>query len=280
MTLLSILHYSLGMSNNFSDSSRPGSARPSAVQSVDRAVSVLEILAHAGQAGVTEIAAELGVHKSTAFRLVAALEGRGLVEQDNDRGKYRLGLGLLRLAGATTARLDIVQEARPQAQRLAQETGETVNIAVLNDGAALYLDQISGSSSVQSHNWVGQRIPLHATSNGKTLLAGLSEDRVRSEAGPRLSAYTPETVTDFKTLLSQLARIRADGYAVVADELEIGLTAVAAPLRNAHGDVVASLSVSGPTFRFDEDAVDDAMRHVVTAAADVSSRLGWRQPAQ
>ncbi|MGH3360189.1 MAG: IclR family transcriptional regulator, partial [Nocardioidaceae bacterium] len=205
---------------------------------------------------------------------------RDLVEQDNDRGKYRLGLGILRLAGATTARLDVVQEARPQARTLAQRTGETVNIAVLNDGAALYLDQIAGSSSVQSHNWVGQRIPLHATSNGKVLLGGLSDAQIRREAGPRLAAYTPTTVTDFKTLLAQVETIRTDGYAVVADELEIGLTAVAAPLRNAHGDVVASLSVSGPTFRFDDAAVDEAMRHVVAAAADISSRLGWRARAE
>lgn len=257
------------MSNNIAD-------RSSTVQSVDRAVSVLEILAHAGQCGVTEIAAELGVHKSTAFRLIASLEGRGLVEQDSDRGKYRLGLGILRLAGATTARLDVVQEARPKARALADETGETVNIAVLSDGAALYLDQVAGSSSVQSHNWVGQRIPLHATSNGKTLLSGLSDEHVRREAGADLPEYTPMTVTDFDTLFAQIARVRADGYVVVSDELEIGLTAVAAPLRNSYGDVVASLSISGPTFRFDEDAVEDARCHVVAAADEISARLGWR----
>src|SRR5690625_717514 len=250
--------------------------KPSRVQSVDRAVSVLEIRAHAGRAGVTEIASELGVHKSTAFRLVASLEARELVEQDADRGKYRLGLGILRLAGATTARLDVVQEARPKARALADETGETVNIAVLSEGAALYLDQVAGSSSVQSHNWVGQRIPLHATSNGKTLLSGLSDEHVRREAGPELPAYTPKTVTDFDLLLEQTAKVRADGFVVVSDELEIGLTAVAAPLRNSYGDVVASLSVSGPTFRFDENAVDDARRHVVDAADEISARLGWR----
>ncbi len=260
------------MSNNFAET------KPSTVQSVDRAVSVLEILAHAGQAGVTEIAAELGVHKSTAFRLVASLEARELVEQDSDRGKYRLGLGILRLAGATTARLDVVQEARPKARALADETGETVNIAVLSEGAALYLDQVAGSSSVQSHNWVGQRIPLHATSNGKTLLSGLSDERVRREAGPELPAYTPMTVTDLDVLVKQVEQVREAGFVVVSDELEIGLTAVAAPLRNSYGDVVASLSISGPTFRFDEDAVEDARRHVVAAAEEISARLGWRPP--
>ena len=121
--------------------------------------------------GVTDIAIEIGVHKSTAFRLVAALEARDLVEQNSERGKYRLGVGILRLAGATTARLDLIQENRPVCRRLAVVTGETVNVAVLSDGAALYLDQVAGASALQLHNWVGQRVPLHATSNGKVLLA-------------------------------------------------------------------------------------------------------------
>ena len=143
------------------------------VQSVDRALTILEVLARIGEAGVTEIAGELGVHKSTAFRLVATLEAHRLVEQTGDRGKYRLGVGVLRLAGATTARLDVVQEARPVCRQLAADTGETVNIAVLSESSALYLDQVAGSSALQPHNWVGQHIPLHATSNGKVLLSGL-----------------------------------------------------------------------------------------------------------
>src|SRR5688572_7212613 len=111
-------------------------AGPGGVQSVDRALSILGILARLGPAGVTEIAAELGVHKSTAFRLVTTLETHELVEQTEDRGKYRLGMGLVRLAGASTARLDVVQEARPVCRRLASECGETVNVAVLSDRSA------------------------------------------------------------------------------------------------------------------------------------------------
>lgn len=248
----------------------------STVQSVDRAVSILEMLAHDGESGVTKIALELGVHKSTAFRLIASLERRGLVEQNTERGKYRLGVGILRLAGATTARLDVVQEARPLARTLATETGETVNIAVLSEGAALYLDQIAGGSSLQPHNWVGQRIPLHATSNGRVLLSGLTAEQISTEVGPRLRSYTPTTTTTLKRLLAEIDEVREQGYAIVADELEIGLTAVAAPLRNAHGDVIASLSVSGPTFRFDESKVRLATTLVVEAADEVSARLGWR----
>jgi len=247
----------------------------STVQSVDRAITVLEILARAGEAGVTDIATELGVHKSTAFRLVAALENRGLVEQNSERGKYCLGVGILRLAGATTARLDLVQESRQIARQLATETGETVNLAVLSDGAALYVDQVAGSSALQSHNWVGQRIPLHATSNGKVLLSGVSDGEVLAIAG-KLPSFTPSTITSGKRLRAVVAGVRRLGYAVAVDELEIGLTAVAAPIRNASGDVRASMSVSGPTFRLDRARVEEVLPVLTAAALQVSERLGWR----
>jgi DNA-binding IclR family transcriptional regulator len=248
--------------------------REGTVQSVDRAVSIMEMLARTGESGVTEIAAELGVHKSTAFRLVVALERRGLVEQTEDRGKYRLGMGLLRLAGATTARLDVVQEARPICRKLAADTGETVNLAVLSDRSALYLDQIAGTSALQPHNWVGQHIPLHATSNGKVLLSGLTNDELERTLRS-LPAFTGTTITNRRALRNVLEQVREQGYAVAVDELEIGLTALAAPIFNAHGDVIASMSVSGPSFRLDEERIDDVVPMLVEAAAEVSHRLGW-----
>lgn len=244
------------------------------VQSVDRALAILEVLARAGEAGVTQIAGELGVHKSTASRLVATLEAHRLVEQTSDRGRYRLGVGVLRLAGATTARLDLVQEARPIARQLAADTGETVNIAVLAESSALYLDQVAGSSALQPHNWVGQHIPLHATSNGKVLLGGLDDTALDTLLGT-LAAYTPRTITARAELREELERVHRQGYAVAVDELEVGLTAVAAPVRNAHGDVIASMSVSGPSFRLPDERVDEVVRLVVAAAREVSHRLGW-----
>jgi DNA-binding IclR family transcriptional regulator len=244
------------------------------VQSVERAVTILELLARLGEGGVTELAAEIGVHKSTAFRLVSTLEQRGLVEQTEERGKYRLGVGILRLAGATTARLDVVQEARPICRRLSVTTGETVNIAVLSDRAALYLDQFAGSSALQPHNWVGQHIPLHATSNGKVLLSGLPDAEV-DRIVPSLPAYTDRTVTSRRALKQELSTVRAQGFALAVDELETGLAAMAAPVRNAHGDVIASLSLSGPTFRLDDARIKEVLPLLTDAADEVSHRLGW-----
>ena len=142
----------------------------------------------------------------------------------------------------------MVQESRSICRQLAADTGETVNIAVLSESSAFYLDQVAGSSALQSHNWVGQHIPLHATSNGKVLLSGLAPERLKTVLGS-LPAYTALTITKRTQLRKELDRVREQGYAVAVDELEVGLTAVAAPIRNAHGDVIASMSVSGPTFR-------------------------------
>jgi len=251
-----------------------GAAAP--VQSVDRAITILELLAHDGESSVTEIAGGLGVHKSTAFRLLATLEAHRLVEQINDRGRYRLGVGNLRLAGATTARLDVVTEARPVSRQLATDTGETVNITVRSDTSALYLDQAAGSSALQSHNWVGQRIPLHATSNGKVLISELSDDDLAA-ALPDLPRFTDLTITSRRKLAEELAEVRRVGYALAVDELELGLTAAAAPIRSAHGDIIASMSISGPTFRLDSERLAEAVPLLVSAATEVSHRLGWGQ---
>jgi DNA-binding IclR family transcriptional regulator len=183
-------------------------------------------------------------------------------------------MGILRLAGATTARLDLVQEARPICRALAAATGETVNIAVLSDRAALYVDQHAGASSLQPHNWVGQHIPLHATSNGKVLLSGLTDAELARTLGP-LRAYTDRTITSKQRLRQELAEVRARGYATASDELEVGLAAVAAPIRNAHGDVIASVSLSGPTFRLDQASIGELLPTLQDAAGEISRRLGW-----
>ncbi len=262
------------MSNDTAGLSSAPERSGSGVQSVDRAISILEVLARHGEVGVTEVAAELDVHKSTAFRLVSTLEARGLVEQTGERGKYRLGVGLLRLAGATTARLDVVQESRSICKALAATTGETVNIAVLAGSSALYLDQVAGSSTLQPHNWVGQHIPLHATSNGKVLLSGVPIDQL-DQVLHELPALTRMTLTRRSALKQELDRVREQGYAVAVDELEEGLTAAAAPVRNAHDDVIASVSCSGPTFRLGPDKLETVVPELTRAAAEISHRLGW-----
>jgi DNA-binding IclR family transcriptional regulator len=246
-----------------------------AVQSVDRALSVLEILAAHGEAGVTDIAAELGVHKSTAFRLVAVLESRGFVEQLVDRGKYRLGFGVVRLAGAAAAQLDIAQEGRRICQALAADLEETVNIAILDSDRAVNVSQVRGPAALSTHNWVGQGTPLHATSSGKVLLAHASDAVRKGVLSRELQRYTAATITDPEELAQHLDRIVEQGWGSTVEEYEVGLSAVAAPVRGADGDVIAALSVSGPSFRMDSQDFPRLARRVVAGADELSRRLGF-----
>ena len=247
------------------------------VQSVDRALSILEILARRHDAGVTEIGKELGVHKSTAFRLLAALETRGFVEQSEDRGNYRLGFGIVRLAGAITAQLDLNRQGQDACERLAADLGDTVNLAILDGNRAVNISQSRGAAAVASHNWIGQQTPLHATSSGKVLLAyGPADVRAAVLAGP-LERFTDATITDPAALSAELGRIGGTGWGCTAEEYEIGLNAVAAPIRGADGSVVAALSVSGPTYRLATESFPAIAKRVVEAADQVSAQMGFLQ---
>jgi DNA-binding IclR family transcriptional regulator len=255
-------------------SNRSAEASANSVQSVDRAVTVLEILAERGEAGVTEVAAEIAVHKSTAFRLLAALEDRGLVEQAANRGKYRLGFGILRLAGAVSSRIDVAQQGQPVCERLAREIGETVNLAVAQSRYAVNVGQVRGPSTVATHNWVGQLTPLHATSSGKVLLAHLDGERRAEAFAAGLEGYTTRTVTSRAVLEQQLDEVRRRGYAVAVEEYEVGLNAMAAPVRSQHGAVVAAVSVSGPAYRLTEERMHEFATALIGGADEISRRLG------
>lgn len=263
------------MSNYSTDTETTG-PQPGGVQSVDRAISVLEILAQHGEAGVSDVAAEIEVHKSTAFRLLGALEARGLVEQAGERGKYRLGFGIVRLAGAVTGRIDITQQGRPVCERLAEEIGETVNIAVMQEHYAINLFQVRGPAAVAAHNWVGQLTPLHATSSGKILLAHLpAKERADVLGHAGMKKVTPRTITAKTKLEKNLAEARERGYAWTLEELEIGLHAMAAPIRSRDGEVIAALSASGPSYRLTEERMDEVAPVLLAGAEEISHRMGY-----
>jgi DNA-binding IclR family transcriptional regulator len=246
-----------------------------AVQSVDRALLVLEILATAGQAGATEIAAELGVHKSTVSRLIAALEARGFVEPASERGKYRLGYAIARLARASSGHLDLVKLSQDVCDTLALDVGETVNLAILDGARIVNVVEAIGPEQITLRSWVGQSCPAYATSSGKLLLAGLDPADLRSRLGTTLEAFTANTVVNLDDLERELATARECGWASVAEELEIGLNAVSAPVYDAGSKVIAALSVSGPAYRFSPDRFAEIAKQTASAAEVISRRLGW-----
>jgi DNA-binding IclR family transcriptional regulator len=246
---------------------------------VDRAIAILYLLAQRGSAGVTEVATELGVHKSTAFRLIGALESGSLLEQDGERGKYRLGRGILRLAAATTGRLELPTESRSVCRQLAAKLGEAINVAIFDDGQTTNILQEYGPSAITERNWIGQRTPLHATASGKVLLAWMDPVALKEALSSALHRYTPHTVTDPAALEAELAAVREQGWASTNEEFEIGLNAVAAPIRDATGEVVAAVGVSGPSYRLTVDSFPTAAGELLAGAGDISARLGHFGPA-
>lgn len=251
------------------------------IQSVARAVGVLQALADSeGELGVTELGRRLGVHKATASRLVATLAEHRLVERNPLTDKYRLGFGLIHLAGSAMAGLDLAREARPVLEALAERTQETVNLAVLDGDAVLNVDQITSPRTVASRSWVGRRTPWHCTSNGKVLVAWLPEpDREGLLAAP-LERRTERSITDPQRMRAQLAEITSRGYAQTVEELEQGLNAVAAPVRRADGQVAAAVSVAGPAFRMRPGELPRIARLAMDAAAEISRRMGHTERRQ
>jgi DNA-binding IclR family transcriptional regulator len=245
------------------------------LHSVRRAISALEAISDAGELGVTELGRRLGVHKATASRLVATLADRGLLERDPVSEKYRLGFGLIRLAGAAMASLDIVRTAHPVLEELADRTHETVNLGVLSNEDVVYIDQVTGTRSIVAVSWVGRRTPLHCTSNGKVLLAHMPAGDRAARLDGELTSMTPRTITDPGALDRQLDEIVRRGYAQTVEELEEGLNAVAAPVRQADGSVTAALSVSGPAFRMRPMDLPRMARLVMDGADAISRRLGY-----
>ncbi|GAB90913.1 IclR family transcriptional regulator [Gordonia rhizosphera] len=257
------------MAEENSASDRPAGA-------VERALQIMELIGAAGTAGVTELALELGVHKSTVSRIISSLEARGFVEQAPDGRKYRIGLTVVRLAGSTMATLDMTKCGQDMCDTLAAQTGETANLAVLADSQAINVIEAAGSSNVALQTWVGQASPAYATSSGKVLLAGLTESELRTTLSGELTRFTDNTIVDLDALVEDLAKVRRRGWAMAVDELEVGLVAIAAPVRDHTGAIVWALSVSGPRYRLDPDDAEELTDTVVTAAADLSRLFGYR----
>jgi IclR family acetate operon transcriptional repressor len=249
------------------------------VQSVERAISLLQAMGRQQGARVTDLAAQLGVHKSTVSRLLSTLEERGLVEQDGERGHYHLGQGIVQLAANVPRNVSLSTLARPICERLAAEVGETVNLAVLDGSEVVTVDQVIGAGTVAALNWVGQRSPLHATAAGKVFLAFAPPDRLSALLRRPLRAYTPSTITDRQRLRAQLEEVRRHNYSIVTAEHEVGLNAIGAPVRGPDGAVAAALTASGPAYRLTAERLAPVAEKVVSAARVLSRRNGYLGPS-
>jgi len=232
--------------------SRADVAAGATYQSAERVLALLTSFDDARvELGVTEMAAALGVHKSTASRLAGVLERAGLLTRSGRR--FRLGLEVIRLGTLALRSLDFVASMQPVMEKLSQQTGETVNLAVPDGSYVLNVAEVPSTYLLNSSGgWIGRRTTPHAVANGKVLLAYGAIPVPRE-----LERYTAHTITTQAELTAALAAVRRDGYATAVAELEEGLVAVAAPVLDGTGACVAALSISGPAFRMRPESLDE-----------------------
>ncbi|HET7051106.1 MAG TPA: IclR family transcriptional regulator [Solirubrobacteraceae bacterium] len=247
------------------------------VAAVDRGAELLvRVLESKQPIALSELASASGIPKSTASRLITALERRGLVEQDGPRGRLRPGPAILRVAERGLLERNVVEMSRASLEALGEASGETINLAVAGPDGVEHVAQVESRHFLGVGQWLGRRVEYHATANGKVLLAF---GRATLQEPP-LHRYTPKTITDPAQLEAELEAVRRQGFATTVDELETGLAAVAAPVRGAGGDVVAALSISGPTLRMTPRRIRELETVLIEEAHSLERRLGHSEQGE
>jgi IclR family KDG regulon transcriptional repressor len=249
----------------------------STIRSVAHAFKVLDYLESCGdEAGVTEVGKALGVHKSTASRLLATMESRGYVSRNDVTGKYSLGMRIVELAKTKLDQLDLRTHARPFLEELVRETEETAHLAIMEQGTIVYIDKVDTPHTLIMRSKIGYRISAHCTALGKAILATLSDAKtdviLQNEGMPR---FTPNTITDPLALKEHLRRVKSQGFAIDDEEHEEGIRCAAAAIRDHTGSVAGAISVSGPTVRISRQRVEEIGVLVRDVCRKLSNSLGY-----
>jgi len=246
----------------------------SEIQSLARGLKIMELMAVSEEGvGITELAEELGVDKSSASRLVHTLVSYGYAEQVPGTRRFRLGPQVVRLSRSLLTRMPLREEAKPFLRQLVDRTGECAHLAILAQGQALYIDQVESPATLRVTTGVGTLAPLHCTALGKCLLAFTDDVPLPSE----LPAFTPRTITDPETLRLHLEQTRRQGYAVDDEEYDYGVRCVAAPVYDFRGKVIGAIGISGPAGRMSLDHLPEYARIVMEASKGLSDRMSFKR---
>ncbi|WP_328441628.1 IclR family transcriptional regulator [Streptomyces sp. NBC_00457] len=259
------------------DSESAPAAEPSGssgkVQSLERAIALLQATADSAPGGDTasNLATRCGLNRATAWRLLSTLEQHGLVERDPAGSRYTIGFTVARMASA--AGFDgLIRRAHGTLRRVSEQTGETANLAVVQQLGLTYIDEVT-PPVVLSAKWLGRQVPLHATSTGKALLAWLPKEEAESLLTEPLTAFTDTTVTERGRLWEECARTRERGYSVCAGEMERNLYGVSAPVLGSRGRPFAVVSIWGPQDRVTEARFADLGALARAAAEEIAAAV-------
>ena len=250
--------------------------RRNTINSVVQALNALDYLGTCGgEAGVVEVSEALGVHKSTASRVLATMSYQGYVARNETTQKYSLGIRIVELARAKLEQFELREFARPFLEKLSRETEETIHLAVLDQKELVYIDKVDSPFTLSMRSSVGAKIPLHCTALGKAILSGLNQTGKDALLGQEeLNGFTPNTITDREQLREHLDFVRSRGFAIDDQEHEEGIRCVASVVWDYNEEIAGAISISGPALRMSEQRTDKLGRLVKEVCKELSKSLG------
>jgi len=250
------------------------------LKTVNRALDVLLLFDEEHpEWSVAELSQTLGLHRSIVYRILCTFEQRGVVIRRDTRGRYRLGLKLVELANVVLASMDLRQATHPVMERLVRETGECAFLTVVSEDESVCVHKIESSQPVRVTLTIGGRYPLYAGASNRLLFAYLPTEKTDEMIARGLKQLTPDTITDPDLLREDLAKIRRQGWVFSVGELTPGVAAIAAPLRDSNGEVIAALSIGGLASGFSENRLQTLIEITCQAAEEASHQLvTWHKP--
>ena len=262
---------------------RPPSVKASqtsqSVQSLDRALTLLELIAQEDGLTLSEVAQRAGVPPSTAHRILSTLQSHNYVMHDEERGHWLIGVQAFEVGSSFLRNRKLDAIGRTIMRDLMEETGETVNLAIDDDGAVVFISQVESHHAIRAFHRPGSRGAIHASGAGKALLSALSDTQVRRilhKTG--LEKFTAKTLVEPDRLFAELAQVRARGWALDDEERTEGMRCIAAPIYNEHGEAIAGLSISAPTVRMPDERIGELGPKVKRAAAAITTSIGGHVP--
>jgi len=245
------------------------------LRSLDRALDVLDLLATGEGLTLSEISLALNESPATISRVLTTFEARGILEVEPKSQTWFVGPTSFLLGSSFLRRTSVVERSRPLMRELMEKTGETANLGIENSGLVVFVSQVETHQSIRAFFPPGTQSPMHASGIGKALLAFLPEDKInRILEEQTFEKFTDKTIVDVVKLREELSLIRSQGYAFDDEEKTLGMRCIAAPIVNFFGEVVAGISLSGPTQRMTLEKVDSIAELVCDAAKTISSQLG------
>jgi IclR family transcriptional regulator, KDG regulon repressor len=259
---------------------RLGARDPKRLSSVATAIALLKAFSEDEvEIGVSSLAKRLGVAKSTVHRLAVTLVSEGMLEQNPENERYRLGIALFGLGALVRRRMDVSTEAKTHLFALRESTGETVHLAVLHGTEIMYVYNLESTHAIRMRSDIGVRKPAYCTAEGVAMLAFHDPAVVDEVIAKGLRPRTPKTNTDPQAFRRVLAEVRERGYAIEDEESEVGMRAIAAPIRNGSGEAVGAIGVAGPVPRLSEETLAAFAPRVLEVAEIISVRMGYRSRA-